>query len=146
MLFFFFSFFSSLLLSSSFLFSLPPSRNSDPGSHSRLFSPAAHYGSCLACFSREDCRAFFPRRLVSNCAYPLGTAGISISESIPRPPSTVVPRALNTLQSAVLYVQVLLYWYSCCCFLYAQRRPSIRAHLCLCGCLSACLCSRRAWR
>ena len=32
------------------LFSLPPSRNSDPGSHSRLFSPPTHYGSCLACF------------------------------------------------------------------------------------------------
>ena len=35
-------------------FSLPPCRNSDPGSHSRLFSPSTHYGSCLAFFSRED--------------------------------------------------------------------------------------------
>ena len=25
----------------------PSSRNSDPGSHSRLFSPPTHYGSCL---------------------------------------------------------------------------------------------------
>ena len=36
------------------LFSLPPSRNSDPGSHSRLFSPPTHYGSCLAFLPRED--------------------------------------------------------------------------------------------
>ena len=33
---------------------LPPSRNSDPGSHSRLFYPPTHYGSCLAFLSRED--------------------------------------------------------------------------------------------
>ena len=33
------------------LFSLPPSRNADRGSLSRLFSPPTHYGSCLAiCF------------------------------------------------------------------------------------------------
>ena len=36
------------------LFSLPASRNSDPGSHSRLFSPPTNYGSCLALLSRED--------------------------------------------------------------------------------------------
>ena len=34
------------------LFALPPSRNSDPGSHSRLFSPLPHYGTCLAFLSR----------------------------------------------------------------------------------------------
>ena len=28
----------------------PPSRNSDPGSHSRFFSPPPHYGSCVAFF------------------------------------------------------------------------------------------------
>ena len=33
--------------------SLPPSRNSDAGSHSRLFPPPTHYGSCLAFFFRE---------------------------------------------------------------------------------------------
>ena len=48
------------------LFSLPSSRNSDPGSHSRLFSPPTHYGSCLAFLSREDFSSFFPRRLASN--------------------------------------------------------------------------------
>ena len=51
------------------LFSLPPSRNSDPGSHSRLFSPDTHNGSCLAFLSREDFPA--PSSLVdshaSNC-------------------------------------------------------------------------------
>ena len=45
---------SSHLLSSPF-YSLPiNSRNSDPGSHSRLFSPPTHYGPCLAFLSRED--------------------------------------------------------------------------------------------
>ena len=52
------------------LFSLPPSRNSDPGSHSMLFSPPTHYGSCLVFLSREDFSSFFPRGLASNCAYP----------------------------------------------------------------------------
>ena len=50
------------------LFSLPPSRNSDPGSHGRLFSTSTHYGSCLAFLSREDFSSFLPRRLASNCA------------------------------------------------------------------------------
>ena len=50
------------------LFFPPPSRNSDPGSRSRLFSPAPHYGSCLAFLSREDFSSFFQRRLASNCA------------------------------------------------------------------------------
>ena len=50
-------------------FSLPPSRNSDPGSHRRLFSPPTHYGSCLAFLSRENFSSFFPRWLASNCAY-----------------------------------------------------------------------------
>ena len=49
----FFVFFLSHSLSSPF-YSLPPSRNSDPGSHSRLFPPPTHYGSCLAFLSRED--------------------------------------------------------------------------------------------
>ena len=51
------------------LFSLPPSRNSDRGSHSRLFSPPTHYGSCRAFLSRED----FSSSLVDSrrkCAYP----------------------------------------------------------------------------
>ena len=52
------------------LFSLPPSCNSDPGSHSRLFPPPTHYGSCLSFLSRVDFSSFFPRRLASNCAYP----------------------------------------------------------------------------
>ena len=51
-------------------FSIPPSRTSDPGSHSRLFSLPTHYGSCLAFLSREDFSSFSPRRLASNCAYP----------------------------------------------------------------------------
>ena len=53
-------FFSSHLLSSPFFFCLPPSRNSDPGSHinSRLFFPPLHYGSCLAFLSREDFSSF----------------------------------------------------------------------------------------
>ena len=50
-----------------FLFSLPPSRNSDPGSQSRLFSPPPHYGSCLAFLTREGLNTFFPRPLASNC-------------------------------------------------------------------------------
>ena len=50
---FFFVFFPSHLLSPPF-YSLPPNRNSDPGSHSRLFSLPTHYGSCLALFPRKD--------------------------------------------------------------------------------------------
>ena len=46
------------------MFSLPPilinSRNSDPGSHSRLFSPRPHHGSCLAFLSREDFSSILP--------------------------------------------------------------------------------------
>ena len=42
---FFFFFSPSHMLSSPFFFSLPLSRNSDPGSHSRLFSPPPHYVS-----------------------------------------------------------------------------------------------------
>ena len=52
------------------LFSLRPSRSSDPESHSRPFSPPLHYGSCLAFPSREDVSPVFPRRFASNCAYP----------------------------------------------------------------------------
>ena len=61
-----FFFFSILLIFFALLFSLPPARNSDPGSHSRLFSPHTHYRSCLAFLSREDLSCFFPRRLASN--------------------------------------------------------------------------------
>ena len=42
------------------------SRNSDPGSHRRLFSPPTHYGSCLAFLSQDDFSSFFHRRLASN--------------------------------------------------------------------------------
>ena len=52
------------------LFSLPSSRNSDPGSHGRLFSPPPHYGMRHAFLSRQDFSSFFTRRLASNCAYP----------------------------------------------------------------------------
>ena len=53
----FFPFFFPLILFIMFtlLFSLLPSRNAEPGSHSRLFFPPTHYGSCLARLSREDC-------------------------------------------------------------------------------------------
>ena len=44
--------FPSHFLSSPF-FSLPPSRNSDPGSHNRLFPPPPHHGSRLTFLSRE---------------------------------------------------------------------------------------------
>ena len=69
---FFCFFFSNPLIIFALVFSLPPinSRNSDPGSHSRLFSPPTQYGSCLAFLSRQDFSSFFPRRLASNCAYP----------------------------------------------------------------------------
>ena len=67
-LFFLFSFLlfpSHLRIIFALLFSLPPSRNSDPGSHSRLFSPPTHYGSCLAFLRRKYFSSFFPRRLAS---------------------------------------------------------------------------------
>ena len=54
-----FFFFPSHLLSSPF-YSLPPSRNSDPGSHSRLFSPPTHYGSYLASFFARRFQLFLP--------------------------------------------------------------------------------------
>ena len=47
-------FFSILCIIFDNLFSLPPGRSSDPGSHSRLFSPPTHYGPCLAFLSRQD--------------------------------------------------------------------------------------------
>ena len=50
----FFFFFLLIPSFSSALFSFPPSRKSDTGSHSRLFSPPPRYGSCLAFLSRED--------------------------------------------------------------------------------------------
>ena len=66
---FFLLFFPIPFMNLALVFSLPPSRNSDPGSQSSLFSPPTHYGSCLAILSREDFRYFLPRRLASNCAY-----------------------------------------------------------------------------
>ena len=65
---FFLFFFPIPFIVFALLLSLPPSRNSDPGSHRRLFSPPPHCGSCLAFLSRE--KLSFPRRLASNCAYP----------------------------------------------------------------------------
>ena len=54
-----------------FLVLLPPSRNSDPGLHSRHISPLPTTVRALLPFlSREGFSTFFPRRLVSNCAYP----------------------------------------------------------------------------
>ena len=41
---------SHLFIVFALLFSPPPSRSSDPGSHSRLLSPRSHCGSCLALF------------------------------------------------------------------------------------------------
>ena len=64
---FFPTLFFGLLFSLSLLFN---SRNSDPGSHSRLFPPRIYYGSCLEFLSRENFSSFFPPRLASNCAYP----------------------------------------------------------------------------
>ena len=55
---FFSFFFPSHLLFSPF-YSLPPSRNSDPASHSRLFPPT-HYGSCLAFFIATRFQLFLP--------------------------------------------------------------------------------------
>ena len=50
------------------------SRNSDPGSRSRLSSPPPHRGSCLGrrFSSREGFSSFFPRRLASNWSAPTG--------------------------------------------------------------------------
>ena len=60
-IFFFPFFFSIPFIIFALLFSLPPSRNSDPGSHGRLFFPPTHHGSCLCFFfSREDFRSFLP--------------------------------------------------------------------------------------
>ena len=56
-------------LSSSPFFSLPPSRNSDPGSYSRLFSPP-YPVRFVPCIFIARIFQLFPRRLASNCAYP----------------------------------------------------------------------------
>ena len=53
-IFYFFIFFPISFIIFALLFYLPPSRTSDLGSHSRLFCPPTHYGSCLAFLSRED--------------------------------------------------------------------------------------------
>ena len=64
-----FTFFSIPFIIFALLFSLPPSRNSDPGSHSRPFPPPPHYGSCLAFLSPEEIFSSLsslvdPRRIV----------------------------------------------------------------------------------
>ena len=50
------------------LFFVPPSRNSDPGSHSRLFSPVTHTAVRALHFNREKVPALSPlvdsRRIV----------------------------------------------------------------------------------
>ena len=56
-------FFPSHLFSSHLFFSLPPSRSSDPGSHSSALLPLSHCGSCPAFLYREDFSSFFPRRM-----------------------------------------------------------------------------------
>ena len=63
---FFSFFFHPIFIIFALLFSLPRSRNSDPGSHtySRLFSAPPRYGSCLAFLSREDLSPFFPWKCV----------------------------------------------------------------------------------
>ena len=49
-----------------FLFSLLPTRNSDPGSHSRLLYPLPATVHVPSFLSREDFSLFFPCRLASN--------------------------------------------------------------------------------
>ena len=67
---FFSFFFSTLFIVFALLVLHPPSRGSDPGSHSRLFYPLPTT-VCASRFYREkDSAVFFPRRLASNCAYP----------------------------------------------------------------------------
>ena len=93
--------------------SLPPSRKSDPWSHSRLFSPPTHCISCLAFFSREYFSSFFPRRLASNhCRGKIGRSGRCWSRcakgqirqyqprnegcrAAPPPPKRRLPKAYN---------------------------------------------------
>ena len=58
--FFFLFFFSIPFIIFALLFSLPPSRNSDPGSHSRLFSTPTRYGSCLGFFIARRFQLFLP--------------------------------------------------------------------------------------
>ena len=56
-----FFFQSSLLYSPFFFLSLPPGRNSAPGSHSRLFPPHPHYGSFVPCiFIARTFQLFLP--------------------------------------------------------------------------------------
>ena len=50
-------FFASHLISSPFFSLSHLLLVSDPGSHSRLFPPPSHYGSCLAFFYREKTSA-----------------------------------------------------------------------------------------
>ena len=62
------SFFSTPFIIFALLFSLRPSRNSEPGSHSRLFSPTHYCSSCLAFFIARRLQLFLasstPRRIV----------------------------------------------------------------------------------
>ena len=51
---------SILFIIFALLFSPSYSRNSDPGSHGRFFSPPTHYGSCLAFFIARRFQLFLP--------------------------------------------------------------------------------------
>ena len=65
----------------SFSLSLPPSRNSKPGSHIRLFSPSPKRLVPSIFFSREAASPFFPRRPASNCTPTRAVVGALSSSS-----------------------------------------------------------------
>ena len=60
----------SLEICLTIIFSLPPSRDSDPGSHSRLSSPLSPLRFVPCIFIARRFSSFFPRRRASNCTYP----------------------------------------------------------------------------
>ena len=65
-------FFYILFIILALLFSLPPNRNSDPGSHGRLFPPprsALRFAPCVFISREDDCSPFLRCPLASNCAY-----------------------------------------------------------------------------
>ena len=64
-----FSSFSIPFIIFALLFSLPPRLNSDPGSHSRLFSQPTHDGSCLAFSIARRFQLFLPSSTRVECAY-----------------------------------------------------------------------------
>ena len=49
---------------------LPPSSNSDPGSHSGPSSPVPTTVRAFIFYRYEELSIFFPRRLAWNCTYP----------------------------------------------------------------------------